>query len=39
MEDSLLGTLPGYLETEKGTDEETGEDWDVINLRVLRDME
>ena len=39
MEDSLLGTLPGYLETEKGTNEETGEDWDVINLRVLRDME
>ena len=38
-EDSLLGKLPGYLETEKGTDEETGEDWDVINLRVLRDME
>ena len=39
MEDSLLGALPGYLETEKGTDEETGEDWDVINLRVLRDLE
>jgi len=39
IEDSLLGTLPGYLETEKGTDEESGEDWDVINLRVLRGLE
>ena len=23
---------------EKGTDEESGEDWDVINLRVLREL-
>lgn len=38
FEDSLLGTLPGYLETEKGTDEESGEDWDVINLKVLREL-
>lgn len=36
--DDMLGEIPGYLETEKGTDEETGEDWDVINLRVLRDL-
>ncbi len=37
-QDPMLSTLPGYLETEKGTDEETGEDWDVINLRVLREL-
>lgn len=36
--DPLLGSLPGYLETEKGTDDETGEDWDKINLGVLRDL-
>ena len=36
--DPQLGALPGYLETEKGTDEESGEDWDVINLRVLRGL-
>ena len=36
--DDTLGVIPGYLETEKGNDEETGEDWDVINLRVLRDL-
>ncbi len=36
--DPRLGSLPGYLETEKGTDEESGEDWDAINLRVLRDL-
>jgi deoxyribonuclease-4 len=36
--DPVLGKLPGYLETEKGTDEESGEDWDVINLRVLRQL-
>ncbi|MDB4749774.1 deoxyribonuclease IV [Rubripirellula sp.] len=38
VEDSLLGDLPGYLETEKGVNEETGEEWDVINLRVLREL-
>ncbi|MDG2222431.1 MAG: deoxyribonuclease IV [Rubripirellula sp.] len=38
LEDDLLGKLPGYLETEKGTDEETGEDWDLINLRTLRGL-
>ncbi len=38
FQDPTLAALPGYLETEKGTDEETGEDWDVINLRVLREL-
>jgi deoxyribonuclease-4 len=38
LHDSLLGKLPGYLETEKGTDEASGEDWDVINLRALREL-
>ncbi len=33
-----LGQLPGYLETEKGTDEESGRDWDAINLQVLRSL-
>jgi deoxyribonuclease-4 len=32
-----LKTLPMYLETEKGTNEE-GEDWDAVNLKVLRDL-
>jgi len=39
LSDPVLGILPGYLETEKGIDEESGEDWDVINLRVLRQLE
>ncbi len=39
LHDSVLNQLPGYLETEKGTDEESGEDWDVINLRTLRGLE
>ncbi|MGI9472766.1 MAG: deoxyribonuclease IV [Rubripirellula sp.] len=38
FQDPVLGQLPGYLETEKGTDEDSGEDWDVINLRVLREL-
>ena len=38
LEDSVLGKLPGYLETEKGMNEEVGEEWDVINLRVLREL-
>jgi deoxyribonuclease-4 len=38
FQDPVLGKLPGYLETEKGTDEESGEDWDVINLRTLREL-
>ena len=39
IEDPILGQVPGYLETEKGLNEETGEEWDVINLRVLRGLE
>ncbi|MDA7873574.1 deoxyribonuclease IV [Rhodopirellula sp.] len=39
LEDSVFGKLPGYLETEKGIHEETGEEWDVINLRVLRELQ
>jgi deoxyribonuclease-4 len=38
FQDPVLSQLPGYLETEKGTDEDSGEDWDVINLRVLREL-
>jgi len=36
--DPMLRSVPGYLETEKGIDEESGEDWDAINLRVLRQL-
>ncbi len=32
-----LSKLPMYLETEKGVNEE-GEDWDAVNLRVLRSL-
>lgn len=35
LADKVLGRLPGYLETEKG-DDENGEDWDIVNLRRLR---
>ena len=38
FQDPMFASLPGYLETEKGTDEESGEDWDVINLGVLRGL-
>jgi len=30
--------LPMYLETAKEKDEASGEDWDVINLRKLREL-
>lgn len=36
LRDSLFGKLPGYLETPKGKDAETGEDWDRINLDRLQ---
>lgn len=36
--DPLLGQLPGYLETEKGIDPESQQDWDEINLGVLRSL-
>ena len=39
MHDSTFRKLPGYLETEKGTEESSGEEWDVINLRALRSLE
>jgi len=38
LADPLLGPLPGYLETEKGTDPESQRDWDEINLGVLRSL-
>lgn len=38
LQDPLLGSIPGYLETEKGIDEASGEQWDVINLRTLRGL-
>jgi deoxyribonuclease-4 len=39
MHEPMFRKLPGYLETEKGTDESSGEEWDVINLRALRSLE
>lgn len=36
LTDDFFAEIPGYLETEKGTDETSGDDWDVINLGVLR---
>lgn len=33
-----LNKVPMYLETEKGTNDD-GEDWDAVNLRVLRELE
>ncbi len=38
LNDSPLAAIPGYLETEKGIDQATGQDWDEINLQVLRNM-
>ena len=37
LNDPRLAQLPMYLETEKGTNE-SGEDWDVVNLRKLRGL-
>ncbi|MFN6207722.1 MAG: deoxyribonuclease IV [Planctomycetota bacterium] len=37
LNDSRLDRVPMYLETEKGHNE-AGEDWDVVNLRTLRDL-
>jgi deoxyribonuclease-4 len=34
--DPILGQLPGYLETPKGTMEDSVKDWDRENLQVLR---
>ena len=38
LADPLFRDVPGYLETEKGDDPESGEPWDVINLRTLREL-
>lgn len=38
LQDSILGRLPGYLETPKGTDEATGEDLDHKNIRRLKEI-
>ncbi len=35
---SAFKDLPMYLETPKGTDPDSGEDWDQRNLRVLREL-
>lgn len=37
LNDPRLAKLPMYLETEKGSNE-SGEDWDVVNLRTLRSL-
>jgi deoxyribonuclease-4 len=37
LKHKVLKTLPMYLETEKGTNEDD-EQWDAINLRVLREL-
>lgn len=37
VNDPRLETVPMYLETEKGTNE-SGEDWDQVNLRTLRGL-
>jgi deoxyribonuclease-4 len=38
LNDSPLSSIPGYLETEKGMNEETGKEWDEVNLKQLRDL-
>lgn len=38
LKHSAFKKLPMYLETPKGTDEETGEDWDHRNLQFLRKL-
>ncbi|MEQ1824550.1 MAG: deoxyribonuclease IV [Pirellula sp.] len=37
LKHKLLKSLPMYLETEKGQTDD-GEDWDAVNLRVLREL-
>lgn len=36
LKDPLFRTVPGYIETPKGTDEASGEDYDARNIRHLR---
>ncbi len=38
LKHKTLKTLPMYLETEKGTNDDD-EEWDAINMRVLRELE
>lgn len=38
LKNKSLRAIPMYLETPKGNDEETGEDLDVMNLRVVREL-
>ena len=38
LKHKTLKTLPMYLETEKGTNDDE-EEWDAINMRVLRELE
>lgn len=38
LNDRRFAKLPMYLETPKGTDEETGQDWDRINFGTLRSL-
>ena len=35
---SAFKHVPMYLETPKEKDEESGEEWDIINLRTLRGL-
>lgn len=38
LADPQLGKLPGYLETPKGEDAESHQDWDRVNLAALREL-
>ena len=38
VNDRRFRRIPMYLETPKGTDPDTGEDWDQMNLRTLRSL-
>lgn len=38
LNDPLFRGLPGYLETEKGIDEASGQPWDRVNLQTLRGL-
>ena len=38
VNDRRFRGIPMYLETPKGTDPDTGEDWDRMNLRILRSL-
>jgi deoxyribonuclease IV len=36
LKSAAFKAIPMYLETPKGTDEQTGQDWDLLNLTTLR---